>query len=220
VTLAELTDRLFRAEIAATGKPRWGDKTPGYLFSVQRILRHIPNAQFVAIVRDPRDAYLSLRRYDWVGTTTWSIGVYLRKCGWPLQRGERTIDSRQFSIVRYEDLVLDTEATLRQLCRFLDLTYDDRMQSFFENADDNVQPWEFEIGAHTKLRRAVQPTDVGRWRREGERREIREIESLTTDVLHRHGYESSMSDWHARAVRLRARARHEWSTRRPRRSSA
>jgi hypothetical protein len=220
ITFGELVDRLFRTEIAPTGKPRWGDKTPGYLFSMQRLLRHLPDAQFVAIVRDPRDTYLSLRRYDWVGTTTWSIGVYLRKCGWRVARAGRTLDPRQFTVVRYEDLVLDTEKTLRALCATLDLTYDDRMLSFFEHADENVQPWEFEIGAHTKLRRAVQPSDVGRWRREGDRRAVQEVEALTTEVIHDHGYQPSLTEGRARAVRLRARLRHEWSTRRPSRSSS
>jgi hypothetical protein len=214
ITLAELLDRLFRAEIRSTGKPRWGDKTPAYLFFVHNIVRHFPDARVVAIVRDPRDVYVSLKRYDWAGRTTWSIGGYLAKCGNLVQRWSREVGPDQFIVVRYEDLVLDTEPTLRRLCAWLDLAFDERMLSFFEQADENVQEWEFEIGAHEKLRRPVDPADVARWRTEGPETEIAEIEALTRDVLAHHHYESDLGSWPARMYRLRARVRHELSTRR------
>jgi hypothetical protein len=218
VTTADIIDRVFRLEIAPTGKARWGDKTPAYLFSVERILEHLPDAQFVAIVRDPRDAYLSLVKYDWVDTTTWAIGLYLQKCGSRVNTCARTLRPDQFIVVRYEDLVLATETTLVQLCGDLDLTYDEQMLSFFEAADDHVQSWEFEIGAHTKLRRAVEPSDVERWRREGDHARIREIEALTPQVVRRHGYERTVPDRSVRVLQIRARLRHEWEARRPSRS--
>ncbi len=38
------------------GKPRWGEKTPYNLFYIAQILEDFPNAQFVYIYRDCRDA--------------------------------------------------------------------------------------------------------------------------------------------------------------------
>jgi hypothetical protein len=208
ITLADLLDRLFRTEIAHTGKPRWGDKTPDYLFFVQHILGHFPDANVVAIVRDPRDVYLSLKRYDWAGRTTWSIGGYLSKCGRLADRWAAAYPAPQFVVVRYEDLVLDTAPTLERLCATLGLRFDERMLSFFEGAGENVQPWEFEIGAHTKLRRDVDASDVGRWRVEGDRKEIAEVESLTADIIRDHGYDASLSPWRASMTRSQLRARH------------
>lgn len=213
LTVADFVDRIFRAETAASGKPRWGDKTPAYLFFADRIMRHFGDAQLVIVVRDPRDVYLSLRRYNWAGRTTWSIGSYLRRCGRQVQRCTTTIDTARCRVVRYEDLVLDTETTLRRLCSDLDLTFDERMLSFFERADENVQSWELEIGAHTKLLRPVQPGDVGRWRTEGQADEIAEIESMTSFVLREHGYEPSVAAWKQPLLQLRARARHARSKR-------
>jgi hypothetical protein len=205
VTISTILDHVFRLEISRSHKPRWGDKTPAYLFFTDRILAHFPDAQVVSIVRDPRDVYLSLRRYDWVGRTTWSIGNYLRRCGDLVERWSSAFDASRFMVVRYEDLVLDTETTLRRLASTLALTYDDRMLSFFEGASDNVQEWEFEIGAHTKLRRNVEATDVARWRTEGDRRQIAEVESLNSVVIERHGYEPALAAWRLPLVRARAR---------------
>ena len=41
------------------GKPRWGDKTPNYVKRMKQIQRTIPEARFVHMIRDGRDAALS-----------------------------------------------------------------------------------------------------------------------------------------------------------------
>ena len=41
---------------ASGNKPRWGEKTPHNLFFVKEILEDFPNAQFICITRDGRDA--------------------------------------------------------------------------------------------------------------------------------------------------------------------
>ena len=41
------------------GKPRWGDKTPGYAKHIKRIDRVLPESRFIHMIRDGRDAALS-----------------------------------------------------------------------------------------------------------------------------------------------------------------
>ena len=43
------------------GKSRWGDKTPDYSLQIQAIGEMLPEAHFIHIIRDGRDAALSLR---------------------------------------------------------------------------------------------------------------------------------------------------------------
>lgn len=204
-----LVDRVFRLEIGPTGKPRWGDKTPAYLFRVDELLRALPNSQVIAIVRDPRDVYLSLRPKGWVGETPWEIGRYLCRCNDLVMRWSATVPPNRFTVVRYEDLVLDTDRTLHELCAYLALPFADRMRAFFRSAEENVQRWELEIGAHNKLLRPPDPQDVGRWRREGSRLEIAEVESVTAGVIDAHGYERSGSIAVASPVlSVEARLRH------------
>src|SRR5688572_7375160 len=55
--------RLFyRMYAQRFGKPRGGDKTPMYCRHLQAIERLLPEARFVHIIRDGRDAAVSLRR--------------------------------------------------------------------------------------------------------------------------------------------------------------
>src|SRR5690349_5987674 len=80
VPLADFIDRIFRLEVGAD-VARWGDKTPPYLRWVDKLLACFPNAQAIAIVRDPRDVYTSLAELEWFGTSTWEVCRYLQPCG-------------------------------------------------------------------------------------------------------------------------------------------
>lgn len=51
--------------VGADGSARWGDKTPEYVSHVAAIERHFPRAQFVHIVLDGRDVFLSLSKRRW-----------------------------------------------------------------------------------------------------------------------------------------------------------
>jgi len=98
----------------------------------------------------------------------------------------QTIPPERFAFVRYEDLILDPEPTLREVCRFADLDFEPAMLAFHEHADQNVQGWELEIGAHTKLLRPMQSADVERWREERSpamKLRLAEIEALTSELM-------------------------------------
>lgn len=213
--LPAFIDLVFRLQIEPTGKARWGDKTPAYLFQVPRLRACFPHARFVAMVRDPRDAYLSLVGRGWVGTSTWQIGNYLLRC-------DRLVDELasdghgDVCVVRYEDLVADTETTLHRVCRFLDLEYEPAMRDFHVDAEQKVQPWELESGVHQKLLRPMRTDDLGRWRHELARTESCEVEAVARPAIERFGYPLTLRGWQVPVWSLRARARHH--LRDPRRS--
>jgi hypothetical protein len=206
MTLPELIARVFRLEVGSDAA-RWGDKTPHYLNRVRALLTAFPEAQVVAIVRDPRDNYLSLAPRDWgVGSTPWEIGRYLARNGRLVRRWQEEYDEHAFTVVRYEDLVLDTESVLRNLCAHLEIPFDRGMSAFFQNAEQNVQQWELDMGAHGKLLRPPSQADVGRWRHEGSRIAHAEIEALTVDVLVQFGYERRVPRQVMPMLRAAARA--------------
>src|SRR3954467_15293371 len=54
------------------GKPRWGDKTPMYMQNLRLLKRLFPDARFVHLIRDGRDAALSfLAMPRGIVTETW-----------------------------------------------------------------------------------------------------------------------------------------------------
>lgn len=115
----------FQTEYAKSrGKTRWADKTPRYALSLGYINEVFPTAQIVHIIRDGRDVVASHRdRWGY-----WSAVKAVEK--WPRyirtarRVGARLPDDRYIEI-RYEDLVLATEASLRRLLQYLGEPWDD-----------------------------------------------------------------------------------------------
>ena len=60
-TLPFVLDALYRRQMLPMQKPRWGDKTPLYVQYIPQIAAIFPQAQFIHVIRDGRDAALSAR---------------------------------------------------------------------------------------------------------------------------------------------------------------
>jgi hypothetical protein len=206
LTMAALIDRIFRLEVGP-GPARWGDKSPPYLRWVEGLLTCFPAGQAIAIVRDPRDVYLSLERLGWFGSSTWDIGRYLAASGRYVEQWTQRFSADRFTVVRYEDLVLHTQTTLRAVCDYLGLPFAAGMEGFFRNAERNVPQRELDV-QHTKLVRPPSSDDVGRWHHEGSRWRHAEIEALTAHVIDAYGYERRVSAPARRVLAMEARARH------------
>jgi hypothetical protein len=206
LSMAEFLDRVFRLEVgSATAK--WGDKTPANMRWVGSLLECFPNAQVVAIVRDPRDVYLSLISVKWLGDDPWTIGRYLAHSGGMLREWIASCAPGRLHVLRYEDLVADSEATLRRLCAGLGLAFVPEMVGFHVNTRSNVHQWELDE-IHGKLLRAPESDDIARWRRSGSRLDRFEIEAMTADVMRFWCYEHSVAPGWAPLLRAEARARH------------
>jgi len=162
--LAVLVDVLFRMEIAESGKPRWGDKTPIYYDCWPRLMGLFPGSKLVHIIRDGRDVSRSLERIGWHGPTGYDRARYWQERVEMAYAAGRELGRERNLIIRYEDLVLETRATLGAVCDFLGERYEHQMLNFFEDASQHLSDIDGDV--HTKLRRAPRPDDVGRWRRE------------------------------------------------------
>ena len=206
LTVAEFVDRVFRLEVGPA-PAHWGDKTPANMRWVGPLLECFPDARAVAIVRDPRDVYLSLLSLKWFGDDPWTIGRYIAHNGEMLQEWIAACPPERLHVVRYEDLVGDTEATLQRLCAGIGVSFVPAMVGFHANTRSNVQQWELDQ-FHEKLLRPPESDDIARWRREGSKLERWEIEAVTGDVMRRWGYDYSVAPRSLPLLRTEARARH------------
>lgn len=61
ITPADAARTFYRTYAARFKKHRWGDKTPTYGSSIDRIAALLPEARFIHIIRDGRDVMVSVR---------------------------------------------------------------------------------------------------------------------------------------------------------------
>jgi hypothetical protein len=105
-------------------KPRIGEKSPEHMWDVPLILEWYPKAKIVWLLRDGRDAVVSINRFFGRGFRRASF--FWRQFALLGQRWER-IYAGQVLCVRFEDLVLRPTETVGSLCSFLGLKYQEQM---------------------------------------------------------------------------------------------
>lgn len=105
----------------------------------ERALTLLPNAKVIHLVRDPRDVARSAIGMGWAGNVYHGVWPWLAaEDEWAEARARRWVDDHE---VRYEELVTDLEATLEELCGFLDLPFEAGMLAYdAQSTDDRPDP--------------------------------------------------------------------------------
>lgn len=198
---ADAVRAFYRLYAERQGKPRWGDKTPGYVKNMRPIATVLPEARFVHIIRDGRDVALSVIPMNWGPDTVeraaevWSERV----------RGARAQQAElpSYMEVRFEDLLQDTEQELRRICEFVELEFDPVMLDYHHRAEERlrekdrdlvrpsntVQPASARMASHALAKSPPQADRVARWKRDMSPEEVATYERLAGDLLAECGYE-------------------------------
>jgi Sulfotransferase family len=191
----------YRLYAARHGKPRWGDKTPANGLHMDFLAELLPEVRFIHIIRDCRDVAASLRGLPFapgdgdVDTIAASWRNYISRTR-TLARG--VLHYRE---VRYERLVAEPEPVLRELCEFVELSFDRSMLWAHERAQQRLEELTSVRLADGSVRtadarrallaRTLQPPDpgrVGRWRTVLTAGETARVEAAAGVLLSELGY--------------------------------
>jgi hypothetical protein len=188
--IAGLFDSVQLDYAARRGKTRWADKTPRYALSLEYIDELFPTCQVVHVVRDGRDVVASHQdRWGMV-----SACKAVRK--WPLYiRTARAaafrLPSDRYLEVRYEDLVHETEPTLRRLLDFLGEPWDPAVLAH-ETRPHDVQPRYARLTASRRVASgegtAIYRSSVGSHRRRLHPALLLLFHAVSGRTLHELGY--------------------------------
>jgi len=193
------------------GKSRWGDKTPMYMQHLPLLERLFPDAMYVQLIRDGRDAAASfLGMPEGIVTTTWAHPRSAADfaCEWRAQVKAaqalgRRVGPDRYLEVRYEDFVADPPAQVERICSFAALPFEPAMLDYVGHTDAAAKPHQ------RSLERPPTP-GLRDWRNEFGPEDVAAFEAVAGDLLGELGYELS-SDGRAtlaaRAKRLSYGAR-------------
>lgn len=129
-SFAGIFSAMFARYAEHVNKPRWGEKTPGNVFYVEQILEDFPNAQFVYIYRDCRDASAEFIDSQFGPTNAYSAAVMWRDGQQAVKPYRESLGPDQWFNIRYEDFVRNPIDLLRRMCAFLGEDYDDALMEF------------------------------------------------------------------------------------------
>jgi Sulfotransferase family len=189
MTTGEAIAAVFEVYAEREGKPRWGDKTPLYMQQLPLLERLFPDALWVHLVRDGRDAALSfLELPEGFSGKTWALPRTVEQFAarWRTEilaarRLGRRVGGRYLEL-RYEDLVAEPERELRRVCEHASLPWEPAM---LEHADAP------ELSSMPEHRNLAKPPTAGLrdWRSQMKSEDARAFEEIAGDVLRSSGYE-------------------------------
>ncbi len=117
---------------ATRGASHWGDKSPSYNSQLCQLAQDFPGARFIIIWRDPAGILRSIENAARKGNHFFAKnGLPLRALlGCKVLKDEvDRLSSHGGSVhqIQYEEMVRNTEAAMRDVCKFLDLPFSPRM---------------------------------------------------------------------------------------------
>lgn len=169
-----------------------GDNTPLYVLSIPWLLEIFPDARFIHMVRDPRDVVCSVLSMRFgaddaiVAAMEWhhAFGCWLM--------AERLIPQDYRIEIRYEDLCLSAESTLRKLHHWLggDETQSNLIDTLKLESHAGGETFRSvaDLAHHQRLQEPLNARRIGRYRTELSAADITRIEAVVQNGMLACGY--------------------------------
>ena len=182
---ADLVHAIFLTHAQAKGKSRWGDKTPGQETNIDALWHMFPGCRILHLVRDGRGVAQSNKRVSW---GIHSLPRAASDWSWKVTLGHKmgALLGPHYHEVRYENLVLQPEAVLREICAFLGVPYEPVMLGYPETAAREMPPGTEQW--HSRSVQALNPSLVFAWKRDMSRADQIIFEQIAGDTLDLLGY--------------------------------
>lgn len=171
--LPEFIERFFNHLTLIQGKKRWGEKTPTNVLRLGYIFKHFPHSSFIHMIRDGRDVACSLKNFPKSKVLNGEIiqvnsnnpiDECIQRWVHDVKEGRQWAGDPRYLEVKYEDLVLKTEETMKKVLAFLGEPYDDVVLRYYEMEGSTRDPYKFPQNLE-----ATQPLytrSIGRWKQE------------------------------------------------------
>ncbi|TWU18076.1 sulfotransferase family protein [Allorhodopirellula heiligendammensis] len=170
-TYPEIAQSLFDQMAGRVSKPINGAVVHRHF---ERLTRLWPDAKFIYLYRDGRDVAKSCMAMGWAGTI-WHGTQFVIDAETSWQKLCQQTELSKRLEIKSEDVVVQPESTLRQICQFLGDEFDPAMLEF--HRDTTYE--------------APDPALVDQWRRKCSSKELRLAESRIGDLLQQRGYQLS-----------------------------
>jgi len=199
---ASLSDMVysFYIEMKSSSKVKyWGDKNNYYVKHIDLLNQLFPDAKFIQIIRDGRDVASSYKNMgqiksdskyapnlpseiseiaaEWAGNNEMIYTSFQK---------EGLIDKT--ITVRYEDLVMHPEKSLKRLCDFLLIEFEDGMLNYHsENRNSFLEPKDF-LAWKQKTFQKIDSKAVGKYKTHFSKSEIESFEQIAKSTLEKYNY--------------------------------
>lgn len=185
-----IVDAIMTAWLKKCDKKRWGEKTPWHMYFWEEISEGFPDAKFISIVRDGRDASLSWRQARFGPKHIYPLAKRWKHFLDEYSKFKKVVNESNIYELRYEDLLDNPETITREICDFLGEEYSEDMLSFYETT--SAYPTDKNNDAN--LTKPLMQTNKEKWRSGLTKKELRIFEAVAGEELESYGYPLSTTE--------------------------
>ncbi len=185
---------LLQPFLDKSGKQRVAEKTPNNVFFFYHLHQMFPQSPLIHCIRDGRDVVCSLLTMNWINPETGKKLPYVENAEnaahyWVRSVAAGRASARNSSVknryheIRYEDVVNEPEATLKELFDFLEEPWDPAVLDFHLTRRD--------LRAESSAQQVSQELysySAGRWTRDLKGEDKDTVKSIAGDLLIELGY--------------------------------
>lgn len=163
-----------------------GEKTPRHMMHIPEILNSYPKAKIISLFRDPRaKAYSEIKAQFgsssvMISTKRWRKYVELH------DQFKEELPDHQYMMIRYSDLISNVEDTLRTVCNFLKVSFEEDMLNYYNREETG-----FAKGEKSWKKQTLKPLQENKneeWKSSLKDWEIALIEKTASDYLEKMDY--------------------------------
>lgn len=190
---SEKVNEMYRAMINAfyddytkkQGKIRWADKTPYNIKVIDFLLKvYSDKIKFIHLIRDGRDVATSMLKMEWGPNT---IQEAARSWKEIIQGSRKHLGKDYYIEVKYEQLIAESDKTLKEVCNFIGERYSDKMLDYYKKKDMGGE----RESSFKQVSKPLYTTSVQKWEVELSRDEIKSYEEIAGEELVMLGYRLS-----------------------------
>jgi len=172
----------------AKGKTCWANVDIATFDDMDRVNAWFKDARFLHIVRDGRDVALSHQTMPYgAGNIAECARAWVQRTTTNAKMG-RILGPQRYMTIRFEDLVLDTRASLDRICDFIGVPFDERMLRYGDMVEEKIP--ESRRWLWPAISSPPQQSKVGQWRRRMTRSQRIVFEGTANRALKDWGYEA------------------------------
>lgn len=140
---------------------RFLEKTPRHIFFFDEIMKLYPSAKFICLLREPRNHAASILNMGENGKTITLLSIAYNRF---VRTAHSIAKSGNVLIINYEELADNSEETVKKLCGFINIPYDESMFAAFGETARKI------VGTHETWKhgviasKSVEPNDPEKWR--------------------------------------------------------
>lgn len=181
--LVEWLVKMYGKKVGKSNPRFWIDHTPLNIRYAATLSELFPEAKMIHLVRDGRGVASSVIPLDWgPNTVTKAAHWWVEHVAYGLAV-ESSLEENQIMRVRYEDMISNPEATLRELCSYLEIDY----QPEIIKARGFKVP-SYQSAEHALIGKEPDRNRLNAWEKELTPRQVEIFEGLTFDFLRYLGY--------------------------------